>query len=412
MKKLLKMLGLANEVAKAGADADVQWWRVPFGEWPNGEHAQVVDHEGAVEMANELAKLVRSTGKGVPIYIGHPDFPKLAVNFPDKGAKGWIGEIRVEDDALLLGASLINTFRPLIDNEEFAFHSPHFGGRLIRTTPTGKKIYRAVRLRSTGLTNNPNMLECRLPNEAEADDEDDTQPEEGKDNAMLKRLMALFAWPDTVTEDEAITKIGDIITAAKKVRKAIEDRWASESAIQAALPSLANEATDDDALGRLLAVWDAGRTAAQSATVALANEKAAEAGKIVDLTAAIEAASAKATAAETALANERTVRIDLVVADAIRAKRITPAQADAWKARLAKPETFDAELVALSNERSGVNTDARTRDMAGRVGKTVERQQQILSLVNECQEKEHVDYETAWQRVKKTHPDLFKGTEG
>jgi hypothetical protein len=374
MKKLLKMLGLANEVAKAGAEADVQWWRVPFGEWPNGEHAQVVDREGAVEMANELAKLVRSTGKGVPIYIGHPDFPKLAVNFPDKGAKGWIGEIRVEDDALLLGASLINSFRPLVENEEFAFHSPHFGGRLIRTTPTGKKIYRAVRLRSTGLTNNPNMLECRLPNEAEADDEDDTQPEEGKDNAMLKRLIELLKWPAEITEDEALAKI---------------------QAMQATADTATATAQEEKAKADTLA-----------------NEKTAAESKIVDLTAAVSETSAKAAAAEMALANERTVRIDLVVADAIRAKRITPAQADAWKARLAKPETFDAELVALSNEKSGVNTDARTRDMAGRVGKTVERQQQILSLVNECQEKEHVDYETAWHRVKKTHPDLFKGTEG
>jgi len=411
MKKLLRMIGLANEVAKADA-ADVQWWRVPFGEWPNGENCQVVDREGAVEMANELAKLVKKTGKGAPVYIGHPDLPALAANFPDKGAKGWIGEIRVDDAAMLLGVSLINTFRALIDNEEFAFHSPHFGGRPIRTTPSGKTVYRAVRLKSTGLTNNPNMLECRLPNEAAETDEDDTQPEEGKDNAMLKRIMALFNWAEGITEDDAILKLQDIVAAAKKVRKAIDDRWAAESAIQSALPSLPNEAADDDALGRLLGLWDAERTEHAGSITALTNEKTAADATLVDLTAAIEAASAKATAAETALANERTARIDLVVADAIHAKRITPAQADAWKARLNKPDTFEAELTALANERSGANVTPRTGDMGSRVGRAPERQQQILSLVNERQEKDHVDYETAWQRVKKTHPDLFTGTEG
>jgi hypothetical protein len=159
--------------------------RVPFGDFPQrviltGANAaearaagvrlpadgsviimQRVDAAAGNEMAAELASLrgkVRRFFLGAPIYNGHPFHPDPAQrpSYPDKRAYGWIKAVNVEADGLLLEGVYNTLGEETITDGQLVFHSPEWNMRLI-AVENGVGIYRPVRLRSTGLTNEPNI---------------------------------------------------------------------------------------------------------------------------------------------------------------------------------------------------------------------------------------------------------------
>lgn len=128
------------------------------------------------------------------------------------------------------------------------------------------------------------------------------------------------------------------------------------------------------------------------------------------LKAAADASQAEATqaqtdktAAETALANERGARIDLLVGQAVADGRVTPAGKAAWEKNL--KEDFGKFSVALANEKPQVKTTGVV-DSSKRAAADGGAQGQILALVNEAQGK-GMTHDQAWRHVKANHKELF-----
>ncbi len=162
-----------------------------------------------------------------------------------------------------------------------------------------------------------------------------------------------------------------------------------------ALLGLANEATEAQVKTKVTDLL------ARPETTALANEttarNAAE-SKATEL-------AGKLTAAETALANERTALVnarkahaETLVAGAVRDGRITEASRAVWLGRLERD--FAAESTALANERVGgaVKTAPRTADLGNRKAASP-ASDRFVALVNERTAKGE-SWESAWAAVK------------
>ncbi|NCA83477.1 MAG: hypothetical protein EOM72_12165 [Opitutae bacterium] len=128
------------------------------------------------------------------------------------------------------------------------------------------------------------------------------------------------------------------------------------------------------------------------------------------LKAAADAAKAEATqaqtdksTAETALANERNARIDVLLLQAVADGRVTPAGKPAWEKNLR--EDFGKFSVALANEKPQIKT-ASALDGARRTGRTADARGQIMALVNEAKSK-GMTHDQAWAHVKSTNKELF-----
>ncbi len=266
--------------------------KIPYGKYPYGSYkmkdgktifiTQVFDRAAAeawnVTLANEIAKGRR----GYPIYHGHPDAdePEIAAKYPDKRAKGWGNKMNVGDDA----AELFVLWNETPD-KSFQFFSPLWVGPAI--SQQGSDVVTHMRkCRSIALTNNPNILEFRLPNESAAG-EDTTMNE-----AMKKFLIELLKLDPAATDEQiqaAMTKMAQdnaSLKAAADAAKAEATTAASDKAT--AETALANErkAHIDLLLTHAVAdgrVTPAGKPAWQKNlgedfgkfSVALANEKPA-----------------------------------------------------------------------------------------------------------------------------------------
>ena len=192
--------------------------RIPYGKYPYGSYkmkdgktifiTQVFDRAAAeawnVTLANEIAKGRR----GYPIYHGHPDAdePEIAAKYPDKRAKGWGNKMSVGDDA----AELFVLWNETPD-KSFQFFSPLWVGPAI--SQQGSDVVTHMRkCRSIALTNNPNILEFRLPNESAATEEQQTM------NELQKFIAALLKIDPGSTEEQfkaALQKMADDNVALK-----------------------------------------------------------------------------------------------------------------------------------------------------------------------------------------------------
>lgn len=346
----LATFALANEM-RVGADPGEIV--MPYGRWPYGMKdvalpdgtkrkvfvTQALRREGAANIARALREAIAAGAPGMPIYQGHPDVPEVAAKFPDKRAIGWIREAEATADGLRLAN---------IDWKEsprggFGWFSPYWFGAV---TWTGRDAAETAidELASIGLTNNPNILEFRLANEAGY--EPDTNPDSG--------------------------------TAADK------DKTMDREMLLKAL-GLPPEATDEQILAEITKL----KTASADATtkVAAANAEAT-------------AAKADETKAKTDLANERKARAGLLLDAAIGDGRIGVASRPAWAQRLAAD--FEAGAIALANEKplktrsvaNGLDPAARTPNRA------------IIDLANE-KVRGGMAFADAWAAVKRERPDLF-----
>jgi hypothetical protein len=135
-----------------------------------------------------------------------------------------------------------------------------------------------------------------------------------------------------------------------------------------------------------------------AAATALANEKA---GREADKT-----ASATALANEKAAVKaERSARIELILANAITARKITLAEKPKFAADLEKD--LDGTVAALANAKP-LTSDSKTRDLGNRKASAVQdRRDRVLALVNERMAKSDEDYVTAFANVKRDNAALF-----
>jgi hypothetical protein len=151
---------------------------------------------------------------------------------------------------------------------------------------------------------------------------------------------------------------------------------------------LANEAKQTETAERLKAA-----TLATERETALANEKAES-----------DKHKLEKEVAETALANERTARIGLLLDGAIRDGKITAAERDRWQGELTA--SFESKVVELANAKPVIKTEARTKNL-GQRKETSAASDKVVELCNERMAKTNEDWTAAWAAVKREHPALF-----
>jgi phage I-like protein len=157
------LIGLTNEVT------DGEWLQLsPLGDFPHAQGLQRVDRTAAEAMANHfngiLASAKRALFGGVPFYVGHPDVPNMANDYPDKGAKGWIKALEARADGLYGRVEWNPRGTELIANKEYKFFSPFWEAKEIGSE-AGRRVYQPMQLLSVGFTNTPNLPVKPLAND-------------------------------------------------------------------------------------------------------------------------------------------------------------------------------------------------------------------------------------------------------
>ena len=303
------------------------------------------------------ARLGRLFG-GSPIYIGHPDDPALADRFPDRKSYGWIMDMEAREDGLHIKPQWSGAGLELLTNAHFKWFSPRWGCEpLPGVRVNGQPVVEPVEWVSLGLTNVPNIQGIPpLANE--------TQQTEGV-AAMLEQLIQLLGLAPDATPEQ-------IIAAVTEMKNALAE---GDAGAKAAIAEAEEEA---------------------KAAIAEAEEKAKEA----------------VAEAETNLANERKARIDLILANAIAAGKITLAQRPQWAAAL--KANFAVKLLELANMQSSLSPKGYTGNLglrnsdaqASRDEET--RRDKVLMLVNERIKVSGEDYTTAYAAIRRAHPALFE----
>lgn len=226
---------------------------------PDGR-VQVVQRLDAIAgnaMAAELSSLLGKAKRffmGAPIYAGHPFHPdpEQRKHYQDKRAYGWVKGIRVEEDGLVLEGVYNSLGAEAVNDAQLVYHSPEwwmdFAG-----VENGVAIYRPTRLRSTGLTNEPNIpvpaLVSANARGAAEQEEGATAPEPDADflvaaNALLAQAMQADCGP-------IAKRLQGILGMAEEKD---DEMRAAMAQLRADLPALAAEVAANDETVR---AWEA-----------------------------------------------------------------------------------------------------------------------------------------------------------
>jgi hypothetical protein len=131
----------------------------PYGDFPHAQGLQRVSFEAAKTMERSFATLGAKASRlfaGAPMFVGHPDVPQFAQQFPDRKAYGWIMELEARPDGLYGKMKWSAAGLELLQNGHYKFLSPYWEARQIGEEE-GRPIFEPVALISAGLTNEPNL---------------------------------------------------------------------------------------------------------------------------------------------------------------------------------------------------------------------------------------------------------------
>jgi phage I-like protein len=337
------MIGIANELT-AG-----EWIQLtPLGDFPHSMGMQRVDKAAIEAMANNfnsaLARVGRALFGGVPFYVGHPDVPQLANEYPDRKAYGWVKALEARADGLHAQVEWSEPGKALLANKHYKFFSPYWDARTVGTEK-GKTVYQPTKLLSVGLTNQPNLPVKPLANEK------DTQM---KPTMEIAALVALLGLANTATEAEVTTEINRIKTEAGKVTGLANEKTTAATALQ-------NEQSAHSTTKTTLA-----NVIKQRNTLALDN--AVKAGKIT---------AAQRAEWETKLT-------------------------DNWDEN---SKALENTKTVVKTEAKTAGMGGR-RGMLANEGDVRTRQQKVQGLVN-AKMKAGMDYDSAYAAVKTEHAQLF-----
>ena len=331
---------LGNEFSVA-EDGWVQL--VGYGDFEHGAGLQRFTREDAETLVNEFNSLLGLPQRmfGLPWYIGHPDHPKFKDRYPDTKAYGRIKGLQAREEGLFANVKWSPAGEELIRSEAFHGHSVNWGA-----VKRGG-VWRPVRIKSVGFTNEPNIpvRPVTLANEIE--------------DSMKEQLLQKLGLAADATDEQILAAV-----------------------------DLANEAKQTENAERLKA-----EKLKADAETALANE-----------TAAVETLKAEKLKAETALANERKARIGLLLDGALEAGKITAADRPRWEADLAGD--FEAKATELANAKPVIKTEAVTKNL-GQRKETSAASSKVVELVNERMARTGEEWTPAWAAVKREHPALF-----
>jgi len=358
---------------------------IPYGSYPHKVGLQVFQREDAETMvANHgsfLERFKRAVGmESYPVYIGHPDLP--GSKDADKRAYGWIDGLVAENDGMRLTVKWSEAGRELVENAHFRFYSP------LWFLAKGKGGLRPRRMKSMGLTNDPNIPVPALANEATAEpaetplrqgyegQEQDTFENTEADEIMIKKLMAALGLEEGADEEAALAAITDLKAKAAMA----EEKPAEEEAP-------ANEEPPAE------------------------EQKPAEEEKPTEE----KPAENEATAA-------REAAIDLALEVAGNSGRILPAERAAKRDELLAANDLPGAIAALGKLPVKLKTESRTGDLGGAKVTLVtaandeskaRRDERTVAVANEYERTnaslpEGERKRIAWTRAQAKNPELFK----
>ena len=131
----------------------------PYGDFPHAQGLQRVSFEAAKTMERNFATIGAKASRlfaGAPMFVGHPDVPQFANQFPDRKAYGWIMALEARPDGLYGRMKWSPAGLQLLENGHYKFLSPYWEARQIGEQD-GRPVFEPVALISAGLTNEPNL---------------------------------------------------------------------------------------------------------------------------------------------------------------------------------------------------------------------------------------------------------------
>jgi hypothetical protein len=196
----------SNEFSAPKEETKIRWAMLaPYGDWPNKQGLQRLEKADAQNIVNEFKKVTSLPKRvlGLPWYIGHPDHPAFNERYKDTKAYGRIKDLEARDDGLWAGVRFGSEGESMIADEAFGGHSVNW---FLKEDPNEKGVWRPVRLKSVGFTNEPNIPVPPV-----------TAANEAQQATQFKRLARLRLFgnvrKDFVDEAEAATKAAFKATA-------------------------------------------------------------------------------------------------------------------------------------------------------------------------------------------------------
>ena len=389
----------------------------PYGEIPHKQGLQRFTREAAERMANHFARPLQKalrwidgvgikTGAGVPVYIGHPDVPGMANEYPDKAAYGWIENITAEPEGMRVQVKWSTKGAELVSDAQFRFSSPFWN-----CEPDGRGGFTPVVLVSIGLTNKHNMPTPAIANADEGTEAPRQQGTEPGKRAGMNKLLGLAE--DDEDEDafenavkgmhQRCTQMENEITTLKEALAKSEGEKSKVSSEKEAVSSEKEKAEEDKA-----ALQNSLGTAQQE-IAALGNQLALANTALGEVRASLTEA--------------RTVRITAALHGLEKEGRLLANESQAEASRLialANDAEITAEIEALAAVKPKLKTVAISNDAAGSKGKITgiaSRTEKAQAIANAVEDEitalkpsianEQIRYEAAWAAARKKYPHLF-----
>lgn len=403
-----------NEAFSA-LSGDVTELVIPYGEFPHPQGLQRFDEQAGREVVRAFNRARGKRGfPGRPVYIGHPDVPSMASDYPDRSAYGWIQSMTALQDGLAMRVDWSEDGRALVANRRYAWFSPYWQGRRLGRNPKGRGILmRPSDILSVGLVNNPQIEEARLPNSHEGGTT--------MKNIVLKLDVAALgtelaaamqaagkdvaALANSVSMEEAQLKA--LLAGRIEGELSSTDLDAVAAAVDVTLDLANAEPAVPEPLRILGTSLQVDADADSSAIVAAANARIEAGDQAAALRQEAETNLTQVTeerdGLKVALANTRKALVCKALDHAIATGRLTPAERETREQALsAEGVDLDAELAKLANAAPKLNTQSKTQGL-GKTGS----EKSLVEMANAYKEEHQCGWDTAWAAIKRQHPEKF-----
>lgn len=240
--------GTATNVAPIDDGTD-DWINVsPYGEFPNDEGLQVVDRPAADEMVATFNSFIAKLGRlfrGLPIFKGHPDArPDI---WPDDARYGRINELEARNDGLYGKVAWNDLGQKNKEQGYYVYPSPAWNFKRV-----GAGKIKPFRLKSIGLTNNPNIFESvPLTNAKLSAASAESQTTTTKGNQMPKWLITALVAANVLTkpaegqeptEEQVQTALNAVVTERTTLTTNVKTEKTAKETAETALNTAQAEA--------------------------------------------------------------------------------------------------------------------------------------------------------------------------
>jgi len=232
------------------------WEKQPDNIWR--KFTQIFSREQAVRMEGAFnVASAKPNFRGLPIYIGHPDFNPI--RWPDDKRLGKINGLEAREDGLWVNVEWNDLGRKNAQEGYYIYPSPAWLYPKALAAQTGQVL--PDELQSVGLTNTPNIEDVdawtNTAPEGGPDRIDDSTLNQDEDPAMnehKKKLLQLLGLPDTATDDEINAALTAYNEKAEKATKDADDAITKAEKEKTDAVTAANTASADAARYQEIAI--------------------------------------------------------------------------------------------------------------------------------------------------------------